>query len=354
MTGPAGSVNASNSTTIPPLGVAVVAVTNFTSAVGQNADTTLWAVGRITQIGVVLLIVGACIAFRKPIRALCAPFFAKCSEGCRLRAMKRCCLKGLSKLCCCCPCNGAYESLAEAHEVLTVTLIGADELKKPMNFYVEVWTEPQEAASKISRTQLEAKPNTSISLGMEKLELDWYGDEENVIIQLVEFPSAGKAKPIGDIVLKGKKVFEYCAEAKKNPGDMQAGTRRFDLLKLNADQMTLRKKKLTSAEPQNIMMSFMLSKVQDKIGLGTGMALSDEATAQLQKDNADLQKENDELRGALVRTSSAGSLNSTSSQKAKPKIESVAKLVLRFEISSRRAPDRVDLMKYQAHDTEGP
>lgn len=234
-----------------------------------------------------------------------------------------------------------------------MTLIGADELKKPINFYVEVWTEPQEAASKISRTQLEAKPNTSISLGMEKLELDWYGDEENVIIQLVEF-SAGKATPIGDIVLKGKKVFEYCAEAKKSPGDMQAGTRRFDLLKLTAEQMLLRKKKLTSAEPQNIMMSFMLSKVQDKIGLGTGMALSDEATVQLQKEHAELQRENQELRGELVRTSSAASLNSTSPQKAKSKTDSVAKLVLKFEISTRRAADRVDLMKYQAHDAESP
>lgn len=231
-----------------------------------------------------------------------------------------------------------------------MTLIGADELKKQMSFYVEVWTEPQEAASKVSRTQLEAKPKTSISLGMEKLELDWYGDEENVIIQLVEFPSAGKAKPIGDIVLKGKKVFEYCEEAKKNPGDMQAGTRKFDLLKMNADKMLLRKKKLTTAEPQNVMMSFMLSKVQDKIGLGTGMALSDADSVQLQKDNEELQKENKELR----RMSSAESLNSLSPQKAKPGEESVAKLVLRFEISSRRPRDRVDLMKYQAHDAESP
>jgi len=333
------------STTLSPVGVAIAVATNSTVQVAIAAAAgAQWTGSRaalIVCVIMVLVMVPVLIVFRKPIGSILKPLPEKCRAKFRLRKIKSCFLR----IFCCSSCgaDSRYQGLTEAPEVLTVTLIGADEIKTNKNFYVQIWTEPQEAAPRASNTHAQANQG-ALSLGMERLELDWFGDEEKLIVQVVEFPQPGGDKPLGDVQLTRERILQYAREASASKSDVQAGSRRFDVVKLNPDQVKYRKRGLTSPDPVNIMTSFMLTKAQDKVGLG--IAVDEDESQRLRRENELLKHENNALKTQLT---TGGSV--TPALKA----ESIMKLVLKFDISARNSgAEQVNVMSFKDALEDGP
>merc|ERR1719394_524581 len=71
-------------------------------------------------------------------------------------------------------------------QVLRLTLVSAANIKSgSKNFYFEAWAEPSEGYPKNSRVH---RPGWgTVDLGCEHLEIDWVGDEKDVVIHAVEY-----------------------------------------------------------------------------------------------------------------------------------------------------------------------
>lgn len=302
---------------------------------GTTVDTAMWFTGRLTQVIVIGVIVGLLIGFRKQVKMMLQPLFEKCRET-RCRHVKGCCVR---RCCSCCPFGNSssdktYTHFTDARETLTVTLIAASGVQKPKSFYVELWSEPQEAASRTSQTHQYVQGDAH--LGLEKISLDWYGDEDRVIVQIVEFPKVGKEKPIGEIDLSRAQILRYAEEASKARDDVNAGSRRFDVCKLDEYVARMRKKKVKTPGPTNVVLSYLVTKAQERVGLG--VALAEDEALELQRKNAELESQVASLQTQLQQSATGSSLSSP----GKAPREVIMGLVLRFEITQRNAGPTVD------------
>merc|ERR1719409_498885 len=95
-----------------------------------------------------------------------------------------------------------FEELAVGPSgVLSVTLIAVTDLPRRLSFFIKVWAEPADGPKKISRFHREAR-GPAHDLGSECLQLDWQGDEEELVVQAVEpGPAPGtprQVKPLGE------------------------------------------------------------------------------------------------------------------------------------------------------------
>merc|ERR1719160_2417715 len=166
----------------------------------------------------------------------------------RPRNIKRC----LLRVCCCGFCSQGpahhlgVKGIADPSQTLAVTLVGAHQLWKKMSFYVEAYTEPQEAAPKASRTHRQVQE--SCDLGSEKLELDWHGDEDELVIEVMDFAGPGREKPLGEIRLPRETVEKYAREAAEFPGDERKGARSFSVPLMDEHVVKLRQKHLQYPE----------------------------------------------------------------------------------------------------------
>jgi uncharacterized protein YnzC (UPF0291/DUF896 family) len=187
-----------------------------------------------------------------------------------------------------------------------------------LNFYFEAWSEPQESTGK--NTGSFAGANI-VDMGLERLEFEWFGDEDELVIQLCEFKSTVMCynSILGQVRIPGSVVDKYAKEVENNPNDFNSGVRSFDVRPLNAEekrsQLELRKKYVNKRE--ELMKAGVDMVVQSKFG----------NSAELNR----LREENERLRQEM--TLLGGTVQPSNTQSPP---ETLLKVILRFEIRSSK------------------
>merc|ERR1712224_209140 len=126
---------------------------------------------------------------------------------------------------------------------------------------------------------------------MEQLKLDWYGDEEEVVLFAVQYPN----NYLGELRIPKAKVDEYAKEAGRDENNPQAGARSFEIARLDPTVAKLRRRRMKHAPVDNILTTFAMSKaqaalaqIQGKVDMGNDHG---DDVPSLQKKNQALQNE---------------------------------------------------------------
>lgn len=288
-------------------------------------STTLLIVMQLALLGFLIVVAAVTWRFRKQLKAICGPPCSRAWSKCRCRRMKKCLYM---VFCCgCLPCTHhahkslGFERLAGATEMLRITLLCATDISKRMTFYIEVWSEPLEAVAKHSRTFQQA--GGSLDMGGEQLDLDWFGDEDEIVFHIMEFvDGGGKDKPVGELKVERERIEKYAREAAGAKDDIKKGARSFVIAGLQPFEQNLRKKHQKAPNPFAVM---AVTQAQDSLGMRTGPG----------EDVQSLVEENRRMREMLSQmpnqAASMQNLNTGKSFQAK----SLAKVVMRFEIIPR-------------------
>lgn len=206
-------------------------------AVGQQvylSDRILWFIARTVEITILCVIIGVAFKFRHVIKAAAQPRVNKLFMGPRLRRCRRCLIYAF---CCAWAPRGmslaehiGFEPLGPAG-VLRVTLICATEITKKLSFFIKVWTEPVDGPKKISRVHREVT-GPAYDLGSESLQLDWYGDEDVLVVQAVEpgpVPGEGRDTPLAEVRIPRSQVAKYAELSANTGGSADEAARSFSL-----------------------------------------------------------------------------------------------------------------------------
>mmetsp|Transcript_50783 Transcript_50783/g.128036 ORF Transcript_50783/g.128036 Transcript_50783/m.128036 type:complete len:257 (-) Transcript_50783:74-844(-) len=179
-------------------------------------------------------------------------------------------------------------------QVLRLTLVSAANIKhRSNNFYFEAWAEPSEGYPKNSRVH---RPTSgTVDLGCEHLEIDWVGDEKEVVLHAVEY--SGKKQsvdlPIGEVRIPRQAIERYMLEARKQPNDMRYGTRTLDLTAVQRQEAIQRRRRFQDMFLPHSWFAAILAKV----GAETGVHVpTPEEVAKLRNENEALKFENAKLR----------------------------------------------------------
>jgi hypothetical protein len=163
---------------------------------------------------------------------------------CRWHKVKKCLYNAL---CCGCCLHRVYQragfNFLKVGSTLRVTLIRAEQVRRRMDLYLEVWSEPMESYPKNSRIHNEVAG--SCSLGNEQLEIDWLGDEEEVVVQAVQFCGERQSADVamGELRVKRAAVERYAREAKtaaNGQQDLTQGSRLFTFRTLSEKEQRRR------------------------------------------------------------------------------------------------------------------
>eukprot|EP00927_Polykrikos_kofoidii_P003558 TRINITY_DN1142_c0_g2_i1.p1 TRINITY_DN1142_c0_g2~~TRINITY_DN1142_c0_g2_i1.p1 ORF type:complete len:350 (-),score=53.12 TRINITY_DN1142_c0_g2_i1:174-1160(-) len=305
------SANESNSSVVDNIGWAV-------QEGGHILDVVLNDIALVFEFLLLVAILAALFVFRKPLWRSTKSCVQKTRDKCRLRQLKRC---FLYTFCCGC-CRSVHGVLGfdklDHRSTLTVTFICAQEVKRMLNFYFEAWSEPQESTGKntgsFSGTDI-------VDMGLERLEFEWFGDEDELVIQLCEFKSTVMCYNtiLGQLRIPGSVVDKYAKEVETNPNDFNSGVRSFDVRPLDAEekrrQAELRKKHVNKRE--ELMKAGVDMVVQSKFGNSAELNT-------LREENARLRQEMTLLGGTTQ----------PSNTECPP--ETLLKVILRFEIRSSK------------------
>jgi len=210
---------------------------------------------------------------------------------------------------------------------LRVTLLRADNISKLSSFYFEVATQPVEGWPKVSRVQ--ENVIGSCDLAGETLEFDWYGDEDGIVVQVVEYCGTVVTKDIvlGDVKISRSGVQTYAAEFAGSRGNLAAGTRIFQLKDHGAVCNKQRNSRFSgSEEGGNILLKPIYSKIVAALQKQSGEADTGEETEHLRQEVERLRRENRSLGGTLSASSASQSMA------AKDHALPVMSVALRFEI----------------------
>jgi hypothetical protein len=230
--------------------------------------------------------------------------------------------------------------------MLVVTLFGASEIKKATTFFLELYTEPQEAAAKVSSTKMQA--SGKVSLDMERLELDWYGDEAEVAIVVVEYP----ANYLGELRIPRDKILQYAKEAAASPDDLKSGSRSFAVERIDPQVAKLRNRRKKAPPPDNVVVTWALAKaqttisqLQGKVDMGNDHGVADNNV--LKSRNKDLEAEVDYLKKELVKSGSMSTYQETTQafqdQQATKK-DIIMNVVMRFQLMPKKPPENVNVL----------
>jgi hypothetical protein len=291
--------------------------------------TTLWWISSIisTLIIFVILVGGGFMVFKNwdTIKKLTGGDSSKSNQQLKskrssLQSMKRtlhrCCFKILYCLTCGlagCFSSAGFEQLQPgARQILRVTFICGSESKSSKPWFVEAWSEPIESAVKNTRTHNPLTKN--FDMGREQLDIDWYGDEEEVVFEMKEWQGQDSHLPVGELRIDRSRIEKYAQEAMGQKGDLKLGARRFDIHSLREHEIKLRKARKKNVSPMD---RFLLEKFEDHIGVE-------------HRDLEDLQEENRLLRSQLP--GSKTKFASTTLSTTKEAVQVHLKLVLRFEL----------------------
>lgn len=314
--------------------------------VSGSLDGTLRFIGRISA-AVLLLLVLVLICVWPFIRNKLADLLppeeeeSGSSSNSRLRwhKLKMACY---NIVCCGCCCPGLASSLGldslkpQVAEQLKVTLITASNLRKRMDFYLEVWTEPLEGHPKISRVQQQA--SGKVDLGGENLTLDWFGDEDEVVIQAVQYTGQviSRDVAVGDIRISREAIERYAGESADDPEDLSKGTRLFPMKVLTQEEAKCRKRRFGLGGGTPFLPRLLMSLS------GDGAHASEEELERLKCENDALKNENETLGGSVSRSL----LTDGKSKHA----DTLMQVAVRFDIvSSSRAPS-TRMFKAQSFD----
>jgi hypothetical protein len=212
--------------------------------VGCGTGAVLDIVSRIVSACLVLLLIGLCVAlvwFRRKFPS--QDTGGHKSSWTRWHKIR----EGFYNYCCCGYCchdlyrRNGFDAL-QVGRTLRVTLLQAAGIQKQTDFYFEVWTEPAEGYPKNSRVHTRAVG--VCSLGGEQLELDWYGDEDEVVLQAVQYSSKqGVDVPLAELRIPRKSVEKYAKEAssgRDDSKDPKRGARLFAFRGLTKQEQSLR------------------------------------------------------------------------------------------------------------------
>eukprot|EP00443_Scrippsiella_acuminata_P085462 CAMPEP_0115544730 /NCGR_PEP_ID=MMETSP0271-20121206/92239_1 /TAXON_ID=71861 /ORGANISM="Scrippsiella trochoidea, Strain CCMP3099" /LENGTH=357 /DNA_ID=CAMNT_0002978055 /DNA_START=13 /DNA_END=1087 /DNA_ORIENTATION=- len=135
-------------------------------------------------------------------------------------------------------------------------------------------------------------------LACETLDLDWYGDEEGVIINVVQYSGSqvSKDRPLGEVQLSHDMVVHYAAEAAGN-NDLSKGSRLFPVKPLGCDSERVRSGRFSGPKQPALLQPFMPS----IIAMLQDPAVSAETT-QLRDEVKRLRAENEALGGKSHRS----------------------------------------------------
>eukprot|EP00927_Polykrikos_kofoidii_P082088 TRINITY_DN8064_c0_g1_i1.p1 TRINITY_DN8064_c0_g1~~TRINITY_DN8064_c0_g1_i1.p1 ORF type:complete len:336 (+),score=67.55 TRINITY_DN8064_c0_g1_i1:181-1188(+) len=305
---------------------------------GSFLDKVLFLIGRSWEIIVIVACIGILVVLRKPLANCVGKNFqkvrAKCRLLCRCRTLKRCCafMMSFGK-----SSSGAsqghdFAKLADAQQTLTVTFLRCSGIKRRLDFYFEGWTEPQETTNK----------NTSRFSGRETVDtrqdhmrFDWFGDEDELVLHACEFtsPILPHNVSIGEVRIPRAHVIKYAQEAMNDPANLTAGTRSFDVKRIEGDEQ----KRLAEARKKHVGAG------QDIMRQAVSMA------AESKFGNFDeverLRKENMELKGQLAFVSQSSGV-----QAKKP--APLMKVLVRFEIAPRRESNASAIFRSSSFDTQ--
>mmetsp|Transcript_83736 Transcript_83736/g.237502 ORF Transcript_83736/g.237502 Transcript_83736/m.237502 type:complete len:353 (+) Transcript_83736:126-1184(+) len=316
----------------------VAAGTNATAATAEGiirgVDSTLLAVNRAIAAITLCLIAALCVGV--PI-ILCRLRSSADGGGggplCRRHKLRDC----FCRYCCCgyC-CPSVHQSLGferlmpKASSLLRITFICAKDIRRRLDFYFEAWSEPVEGYPKNTRIQQQAVG--VCDLGCEELELDWFRDEKEVVILLVENKGQlqSRDEAIGEVRIPGREVEKYAWEASADPRDLSRGTRLFTLRGLDKhDQL---KRKLRFKNAGGAVVQKILNKVHEEV-------LLDYPTRQ---EFERLQTENEMLRRQT------GTMPADTAD-----IPAPMSVAVRFEILPRRSVHQSDIFLFRTPSFEG-
>lgn len=176
---------------------------------------------------------------------------------------------------------------------MRVTLVRTSGVPFRSPFYFEVWAEPATGHPKNSRVHTPQRGG--VDLGAEQLELDWFGDEREVVLHLVEFSGAKQSRdlPVCELRVPRAAVERYVQEAAAG-GDAYLGSRSFRMEPLAKQDALQRKRRFQDV----FLPSGLASHLFTKLGEGQGLHIPTAGEMeQLQQENKELRKENASLWG---------------------------------------------------------
>jgi len=157
--------------------------------------------------------------------------------------------------------------------VLSVSLIAVMDIPKRLSFFIKVWAEPMEGPRKVSRVHREVQGRYH-DLGGERLQLDWCGDEEELVVQALTPDDT----LLAEVRISRGEVVRYAALSKVNPnmtretegvpnmtsmlhGESPKAIRTFTLRRLGNSGSA-------GAKPEvDPLVSMVMSKVQASVGM---------------------------------------------------------------------------------------
>mmetsp|Transcript_90051 Transcript_90051/g.232417 ORF Transcript_90051/g.232417 Transcript_90051/m.232417 type:complete len:267 (-) Transcript_90051:117-917(-) len=220
---------------------------------------------------------------------------------------------------------------AEGGRILRVTLVRADSVPPRLDFYLEAWCEPAEGYPKHS--VVHRRPGRSeVDLRCEQLELDWVGDETEVVIQAVHYSGSKQSRdlPVGEIRIPASSIQRYAHEASCHEDEVHYGTRVFQMAPLEHEAALSRKVRFQDMLPKGIA-NALVKKIGEEIGLHVPSA---EEMRRLKEENARLRNANETLRSQT----GLSDVYETSQQQ-----ETHMNVTVRFEIISPRSSHELDL-----------
>lgn len=221
----------------------------------------------------------------------------------------------------CCGAGG-FQPLVGAGHVLNVTLVAAIEIPKRVSFYGEVWTEPMEAVPKATRLHHQAVG--SQDLGGERIELDWYGDETEVVIQISQYTSKHREPevPYGEVRIP-RKCIEKCAAMARGTEDAVTGARAFPVLRMNSKAVNSAVRRKQGRPDPDPAVTMVASRIVEKANIG------------VLDDLHRLKEENEQLKQDLLR-STGGVTGISTNLLTGNGSDQVMKLVMKFSIEPRK------------------
>jgi len=296
-------------------GAAVGGALGSWGQVSNDLNDTLRIIGRICEFTLLAIIITLIWYFWPKIKVLLGPHLKVVTDACRCRRMRRCLpyLFGLIPGCSRWAKDLGLQKVAETQQVLVITLLGATEIRSQIDFFIEAWTEPKESMSKTSRTHHNAVGTRD--LGCERLEVDWFADEEEVVLQAITVKSSGERNAVkGELRIPAAEIGKYAEEAGNEKDNFKVGSRIFE--------MGLPKKTKVGPDALTLM-------ILQKVHKAAGSDMADESELH------HLKHENEQLKSKLA-TQNGSAVEAE--QGPKPAMQ----IALRFEIHEKVAPFSFD------------
>lgn len=213
-------------------------------------------------------------------------------------------------------------------QVLRINLMSIAGLRlTSSDFYIEAWAEPTVGHPKNSR--IHAKSFDEIDLGKEELEIDWYGDETEVVIHIVQRTAKQSTDlPVFELRIPRTSIERYAAERDQEAGNRgEPGARSFRMAPLKEQEALQRKQRFQDM----LLPSGLALRLFQMLGEGHGLHITSAAELErLHKENEALRKEHTSLCCQTGQPPATGSAWTGKDGRG------AAGIVLSFEVAPRR------------------